>query len=124
MKGNSKTTTETWKTWICLMRRQALVMHKVNGNDDEPSTAVSKTKPDAASKPANTPTKPSKPSPSAVTTATPVTPTSAKATTAPTTPLGVNLAKVDLGKISSILSSLTSAMKNTGGFWAALGILF
>ncbi|KAK5599876.1 hypothetical protein CRENBAI_014475 [Crenichthys baileyi] len=84
-----------------------------DGNDDEPSTAVSKTKPDAASKPANTPTKPSKPSPSAVTTATPVTPTSAKATTAPTTPLGVNLAKVDLGKISSILSSLTSAMKNT-----------
>ncbi|KAK7878834.1 hypothetical protein WMY93_030860 [Mugilogobius chulae] len=28
-------------------------------------------------------------------------------------PLGVNLAKVDLGKISSILNSLTSAMKNT-----------
>ncbi|KAJ3598415.1 hypothetical protein NHX12_001925 [Muraenolepis orangiensis] len=31
----------------------------------------------------------------------------------PITPLGVNLANVDLGKISSILSSITSAMKNT-----------
>ncbi|KAM4736484.1 regulation of nuclear pre-mRNA domain-containing protein 2 isoform 1-T2 [Anableps anableps] len=84
-----------------------------DGKEDEPSTAVSKTKSDAPSKPANTPTKGPKPSPSAVTTATPVTPTSAKATTAPATPLGVNLAKVDLGKISSILNSLTSAMKNT-----------
>ncbi|KAJ8289983.1 hypothetical protein GJAV_G00007420 [Gymnothorax javanicus] len=32
----------------------------------------------------------------------------------PATPLPVNMAKVDLGKISSILSSLTSVMKNTG----------
>ncbi|KAJ8005057.1 hypothetical protein DPEC_G00142710 [Dallia pectoralis] len=31
----------------------------------------------------------------------------------PNTTLGVNLANVDLGKISSILSSITSAMKNT-----------
>lgn len=48
----------------------------------------------------------------------PTTPTkSAKsnsAQSAPLTPMGVNLEKVDLGKISSILSSLTSAMKNTG----------
>lgn len=35
---------------------------------------------------------------------------------APLTPMAVNLEKVDLGKISSILSSLTSAMKNTGVF--------
>ncbi|XP_014901144.1 regulation of nuclear pre-mRNA domain-containing protein 2 isoform X1 [Poecilia latipinna] len=82
-----------------------------DGKLDQP--AVSKTKSDEASKPQSTPTKPPKPSPSVVTTATPVTPTSAKATTTPTTPLGVNLAKVDLGKISSILNSLTSAMKNT-----------
>ncbi|XP_008430959.1 regulation of nuclear pre-mRNA domain-containing protein 2 [Poecilia reticulata] len=84
-----------------------------DGKLDQPSAAVSKTKSDAASKPQSTPTKPPKPSPSVVTTATPVTPTSAKAITTQTTPLGVNLAKVDLGKISSILSSLTSAMKNT-----------
>uniref|UniRef100_A0A3Q2Y1Q2 Regulation of nuclear pre-mRNA domain containing 2b n=1 Tax=Hippocampus comes TaxID=109280 RepID=A0A3Q2Y1Q2_HIPCM len=44
-------------------------------------------------------------------TVTPATPTSASQT--PSTPLGVNMAKVDLGKISSILSSLTGAMKNT-----------
>ncbi|XP_061530188.1 regulation of nuclear pre-mRNA domain-containing protein 2 [Phycodurus eques] len=43
---------------------------------------------------------------------TPATPTSTSQT--PSTPLGVNMAKVDLGKISSILSSLTAAMKNTG----------
>ncbi|XP_035990339.1 regulation of nuclear pre-mRNA domain-containing protein 2 [Fundulus heteroclitus] len=84
-----------------------------DGKEDEESTAVSKTKSDAASKPPSTPTRPSKASPSAVTTAAPVTPTSAKATAAPTAPLGVNLAKVDLGKISSILNSLTSAMKHT-----------
>lgn len=88
----------------------------IDDKDDEPPVSISKTKSDAASKPQNALTKPSKPSPSAVTTATTVTPVPAKATAAPTTPLGVNLAKVDLGKISSILSSLTSAMKNTGGF--------
>ncbi|XP_056157751.1 regulation of nuclear pre-mRNA domain-containing protein 2 [Lampris incognitus] len=44
---------------------------------------------------------------------TPVTPTSATSQSAPANPLGVNLANVDLGKISSILSSITSAMKNT-----------
>ncbi|XP_061675220.1 regulation of nuclear pre-mRNA domain-containing protein 2 isoform X2 [Syngnathoides biaculeatus] len=43
---------------------------------------------------------------------TPATPTSTSQN--PSTPLGVNMAKVDLGKISSILSSLTAAMKNTG----------
>ncbi|XP_047454293.1 regulation of nuclear pre-mRNA domain-containing protein 2 isoform X2 [Mugil cephalus] len=81
---------------------------------DKPSVAVPKTtKSDVASKPPNTPTKASKANTSAAATVTPVTPTSATATSAPTTPLGVNLAKVDLGKISSILSSLTSAMKNT-----------
>ena len=52
-------------------------------------------------KPPSTPTKPAK---------------SNSAQSAPLTPMGVNLEKVDLGKISSILSSLTSAMKNTGMF--------
>lgn len=76
---------------------------------DKTFTAVTKTnKSDAASKlPTNA---------TASATNTPVTPTSSTAQTAPTTPLGVNLAKVDLGKISSILSSLTSAMKTTGVF--------
>uniref|UniRef100_A0A1A8P990 Regulation of nuclear pre-mRNA domain-containing protein 2 n=1 Tax=Nothobranchius pienaari TaxID=704102 RepID=A0A1A8P990_9TELE len=85
--------------------------------DDKTDSAVSKTsKPDTTSKPPSTPTKVSKAIDSpvaAVTTATPATPTSAKATNAPVAPLGVNLAKVDLGKISSILSSLTSAMKTS-----------
>lgn len=38
------------------------------------------------------------------------------AQSAPLTPMAVNMEKVDLGKISSILSSLTSAMKSTGMF--------
>lgn len=59
-----------------------------------------------------TPTKASK-SDVAAATATTVTPTSANAHSTPANPLGVSLAKVDLGKISSILNSLTSAMKNT-----------
>ncbi|XP_058503134.1 regulation of nuclear pre-mRNA domain-containing protein 2-like isoform X1 [Solea solea] len=82
---------------------------------DKVPTAVSKaTKSEAASKPPTTPTKASKTSAATtVATATPLTPTSASAQSAPATALGVNLAKVDLGKISSILSSLTSAMKNT-----------
>uniref|UniRef100_A0A1A7YMB3 Regulation of nuclear pre-mRNA domain-containing protein 2 n=2 Tax=Iconisemion striatum TaxID=60296 RepID=A0A1A7YMB3_9TELE len=84
---------------------------------DKPSTAVSKpSKSDTTSKPPSTHTKVTKPIDSpvaAVATATPATPPSTKATNAPAAPLGVNLAKVDLGKISSILSSLTSAMKNT-----------
>nr|XP_020473229.1 regulation of nuclear pre-mRNA domain-containing protein 2 isoform X2 [Monopterus albus] len=79
---------------------------------DKVSSAVAKTnKSDATSKLPTTATKASKTSASAA--ATPVTPTSTTAQSAPTTPLGVNLAKVDLGKISSILSSLTSAMKTT-----------
>ncbi|KAJ8378617.1 hypothetical protein AAFF_G00238290 [Aldrovandia affinis] len=49
--------------------------------------------------------------PSSVTPATPATLVT-PATSA--TPLPVNLANVDLGKISSILSSITSVMKNTG----------
>lgn len=86
-----------------------------NEKKDKGSTAVSKaTKLDASSKPPTTPTKASKTNATAAATATPVTPTSVTAQSAPTTPLGVNLAKVDLGKISSILNSLTSAMKNTG----------
>ncbi|KAM7383414.1 hypothetical protein PAMP_003070 [Pampus punctatissimus] len=81
---------------------------------DKASPAVAKsTKSDTVSKLPTTPTKASKTNATAAVTATPVTPTSATAQNAPTTPLGVNLAKVDLGKISSILSSLTSAMKNT-----------
>lgn len=82
---------------------------------DKASPAVAKTtKLDAVSKPPTTPTKASKSNSAA--TATPVTPTSTTAPNTSTNPLGVNLAKVDLGKISSILSSLTSAMKNTGAF--------
>lgn len=64
---------------------------------EKSSSAGDKTaKPGAAPKPPTTPTKPPKSNP------------------APSAPVGVNLEKVDLGKISSILSSLTSAMKNTG----------
>ncbi|TWW79069.1 Regulation of nuclear pre-mRNA domain-containing protein 2 [Takifugu flavidus] len=60
------------------------------------SSAGEKTaKPGTASKPPSTPTKPAKSNP------------------APSAPGGVNLEKVDLGKISSILNSLTCAMKNT-----------
>ncbi|XP_072316145.1 regulation of nuclear pre-mRNA domain-containing protein 2 isoform X2 [Eucyclogobius newberryi] len=71
---------------------------------DEMSPAV-----DAAKVP-TTPTKASKSNtPSAATAAT----SSASSGVSPANPLGVNLAKVDLGKISSILNSLTSAMKNT-----------
>ncbi|XP_019737132.1 regulation of nuclear pre-mRNA domain-containing protein 2 isoform X3 [Hippocampus comes] len=66
---------------------------------------------DADSKTPTTPTKASKAN--TASTVTPATPTSASQT--PSTPLGVNMAKVDLGKISSILSSLTGAMKNTAG---------
>ncbi|KAM9852389.1 regulation of nuclear pre-mRNA domain-containing protein 2 [Aulostomus maculatus] len=84
----------------------------VENKKDDMSPAVTKTKLDAASKVPTTPTKVSKTNTTA-TTAAPVTPTSTSAPTSPTTPLGVNLAKVDLGKISSILSSLTAAMKNT-----------
>lgn len=94
---------------------------------DKTSTAVTKTnKSDVASKLPTTPTKAPKTSATAAaaSTATPVTPTSAAAQSAPTTPLGVNLAKVDLGKISSILSSLTSAMKTTGVFWEMIGEIF
>ncbi|KAL0985210.1 hypothetical protein UPYG_G00154130 [Umbra pygmaea] len=56
-----------------------------------------------------------KETPTIHTTVAPTTPTSTGAAmpSVPTTPLGVNLANVDLGKISSILSSITSAMKNT-----------
>lgn len=39
-------------------------------------------------------------------------------------PLQVNLANVDLGKISSILSSLSNAMKTTGEFSLAMFFVF
>ncbi|XP_029436538.1 regulation of nuclear pre-mRNA domain-containing protein 2 isoform X2 [Rhinatrema bivittatum] len=69
-----------------------------------------------ASPPTPIPTPPTPPSP---TPPTPPTPTPAKTpstgTTIPSTSLPLpNLANVDLAKISSILSSLTSVMKNTG----------
>ncbi|XP_013860156.1 regulation of nuclear pre-mRNA domain-containing protein 2, partial [Austrofundulus limnaeus] len=79
--------------------------------DDKDNSSQSVSKSDTPSKLPTTPPNVLKPAASA--TAAPVTPTSTKATGAPATPLGVNLAKVDLGKISSILSSLTSAMKST-----------
>nr|XP_057940666.1 regulation of nuclear pre-mRNA domain-containing protein 2-like isoform X2 [Doryrhamphus excisus] len=77
----------------------------------EMSPTLTKTKLDADAKPPATPTKTSKSNVASAAMTTPATPTS----TSPTTPttLGVNMAKVDLGKISSILSSLTAAMKNT-----------
>ncbi|CAJ1062340.1 regulation of nuclear pre-mRNA domain-containing protein 2 isoform X1 [Xyrichtys novacula] len=81
---------------------------------DKASAAVAKTtKSDTASRTPTTPTKTSKNNTIAAATANPVVPNSAAAPSTPATPLGVNLEKVDLGKISSILSSLTSAMKNT-----------
>ncbi|XP_034408893.1 regulation of nuclear pre-mRNA domain-containing protein 2-like isoform X1 [Cyclopterus lumpus] len=78
---------------------------------DKTDTAVAKSV--AASTVPTTPTKASKINATAAATATAVTPTPAPAQSAPITPMGMNLEKVDLGKISSILSSLTSAMKNT-----------
>ncbi|XP_061103630.1 regulation of nuclear pre-mRNA domain-containing protein 2-like [Conger conger] len=61
---------------------------------------------------------PATPTPTPVPTPTPAptpTPTPTPSTPGtPATPLPVNLANVDLGKISSILSSLTSVMKSTG----------
>lgn len=75
--------------------------------EKNPSAGEKTGKPGAASKPPTTPTKPPKSNP------------------APSAPAGVNLEKVDLGKISSILSSLTSAMKNTGrnrGTGGAVGV--
>ncbi|KAJ8383771.1 hypothetical protein AAFF_G00214580 [Aldrovandia affinis] len=58
--------------------------------------------------PTATPTPTPAPAPTPTPTPTPNTPGT------PATPLPVNLANVDLGKISSILSSLTSVMKSTG----------
>ncbi|XP_062393883.1 regulation of nuclear pre-mRNA domain-containing protein 2 [Sardina pilchardus] len=52
--------------------------------------------------------------PSSSTAATPTTPTAAPGPSPGPSPLQMNLANVDLGKISSILSSLTSAMKGSG----------
>ncbi|XP_031708845.1 regulation of nuclear pre-mRNA domain-containing protein 2 isoform X1 [Anarrhichthys ocellatus] len=83
------------------------------GDDKKDKTSTAVAKSDAASKVPTTPTKASKTNATAAATATPLTPTPAAAQSTPTTPMGVNLEKVDLGKISSILSSLTSAMKNT-----------
>ncbi|XP_039662710.1 regulation of nuclear pre-mRNA domain-containing protein 2 isoform X2 [Perca fluviatilis] len=83
------------------------------GDDKKDKASAAVAKSDAASKPPTTPTKVSKINTPAAAPAAPVTPTAAAAQSAPTTPMGVNLEKVDLGKISSILSSLTSAMKNT-----------
>ncbi|CAB1445929.1 unnamed protein product [Pleuronectes platessa] len=82
---------------------------------EKASAAVSKAmKSDLAPKLPTTPTKAAKTNANtAAVTTTTMTPTSASAQSAPTSPLGVNLAKVDLGKITSILNSLTSAMKNT-----------
>lgn len=88
---------------------------KADEKKDKGSTAVTAaakaTKADAAPKTPTTPTKASKVT-AVTSTLTPS--TSAAAQSAATAPLGVSLEKVDLGKISSILSSLTSAMKNTG----------
>lgn len=70
------------------------------------------TKADTAPKTPTTPTKASKVA-SAAGTPAPSASACGTAQSAPSAPLGVSLEKVDLGKISSILSSLTSAMKNT-----------
>ncbi|KAK5892294.1 hypothetical protein CesoFtcFv8_012686 [Champsocephalus esox] len=85
-------------------------------SDEEADAATAEAgdkKSDAPSKLPSTPTKAPKTITTAAATATPLTPTSAAAQSAAVTTMGVNLDKVDLGKISSILSSLTSAMKNT-----------
>lgn len=83
---------------------------------DKTPTAVAKS--DVALKAPTTPTKAPKPN----ATATPVTPTPPAAQSTLAGPKGVNLEKVDLGKISSILSSLTTAMKNTGVFRSVIMI--
>lgn len=84
-------------------------------SDDEAEAAAGEIKKDKlpAELTANVPASPAnapKSNASAAAATTPGTPSSANT---PPNPLGVNLAKVDLGKISSILNSLTSAMKNT-----------
>ncbi|KAG7469431.1 hypothetical protein MATL_G00128790 [Megalops atlanticus] len=70
--------------------------------------AVSKPAPAAAPPPLRTSEEPPAKQAAPPSTPTPSTPGT------PATPLPVNLANVDLGKISSILSSLTSVMKSTG----------
>ncbi|XP_068109336.1 regulation of nuclear pre-mRNA domain-containing protein 2 [Hyperolius riggenbachi] len=77
-----------------------------------PVASVSTAAPVAVSTPSPTPTSPSTPATSTPGTATPKTVTTP--VIPPSIPLALpNLANVDLGKISSILSSLTSAMKTT-----------
>lgn len=86
------------------------VADKKKDKDSIPVAAVGKaTSVDAAPKTPTTPTRASKVTMGPLTAS-----TSAAAQSAGPAPLGVSLEKVDLGKISSILSSLTSAMKNTG----------
>lgn len=70
-----------------------------DGKKEKNSTTADKAA--KGSKAPSTPSKPAKSNP---------------AQSAPLTPMAVSLEKVDLGKISSILSSITSAMKNTGMF--------
>lgn len=83
---------------MCLL--MVILFLIADDKNEKSSNPVDKTaKSGAASKLPTTPTKSAK---------------SNSAQSAPLTPMGVNLEKVDLGKISSILSSLTSAMKNTG----------
>lgn len=78
-----------------------IVMFVLIADGKKEKTSMAADKAAKGSKPPSTPTRPAK---------------SSSAQSAPLTPMAVNLEKVDLGKISSILSSLTSAMKNTGMF--------
>ncbi|XP_066577125.1 regulation of nuclear pre-mRNA domain-containing protein 2 [Amia ocellicauda] len=70
--------------------------------------------PPAASSPAPSSRTPEGPLAKTAATAPPPVASPARTPGTPAPPLPVNLANVDLGKISSILSSITSAMKSTG----------
>ncbi|XP_052369523.1 LOW QUALITY PROTEIN: regulation of nuclear pre-mRNA domain-containing protein 2-like [Oncorhynchus keta] len=111
-------TTEMWRTWICLRRTWRQPTQKQSSSATVSKVTSSKT----AAKPApvtlirtSTESPLKKAASSTPTPVTPSTPTSAGVSgpSGLTAPLGMNLANVDLGKISSILSSITSAMKNT-----------
>uniref|UniRef100_A0A8C6YTL7 Regulation of nuclear pre-mRNA domain containing 2 n=1 Tax=Nothoprocta perdicaria TaxID=30464 RepID=A0A8C6YTL7_NOTPE len=86
--------------------------------EDDTSKIIVEERKEKQAAPASAPAKPES-APKAAPAATPVTPPTPKAVnTAPVLPAPAlalpNLANVDLAKISSILSSLTSVMKNTG----------
>lgn len=136
MTEKGPTKTETQRTWKCLRKRPRVLQQRVGANSDEVNFSRSaintawlgfgslqcmslivmlfliadgkkeknSTTADKAAKGSKVPSTATKPA------------KSNSAQSAPLTPMAVNMEKVDLGKISSILSSLTSAMKSTGMF--------